>query len=447
MSVESPVAFHVMTKPIGPLCNLDCHYCFYLHKEDLFPESRKPDWRMSDETLDTYVRQYIEAQQVPSIDFAWQGGEPTLLGLDFFRRAVELQQKYCPPGKTVSNAFQTNGVLIDDAWAAFFKEHDFLIGISLDGPRDTHDRYRVDKGGRPSFDKVMNGRGFLVKHGVRHNALCCVNRFNGDRPLDVYRFFRDEGFEWVQFIPIVERRDFETKSPGAEPPPQRTPADFVHDWSVLPLQYGKFLVQIFDEWVRHDVGTIHVQIIEECVTAWMGMEPSLCIFKPTCGRALAIEHNGDLFSCDHFVYDDFKLGNIKDKHIAELATSPFQQKFGTDKLDTLPRYCRECDVRFMCNGGCPKNRFIKTPDGESGLNYLCAGYKRFFGHVDPYMKTIVQLLRSRRPADGIMEIIRQSDQTAAGRAGADSRKGAKKNKRTTKTKKKKTRQKAAKPPF
>jgi uncharacterized protein len=424
-----PVAFHVMVKPIGPICNLDCRYCFYLHKEDLLPEENRQSWRMSPETQEAYIRQYIEAQDVPEIEFAWQGGEPTLLGVDFFRRAVELQQKYCPPGKRIQNAFQTNGVLLDDEWGEFLRENDFLIGISIDGPQAIHDKYRVDKGGRPSWERVMAGREVLVKHGVRHNALVCVNRYNGDRPLETYRFFRDEKFEWVQFIPIVERKDFRENSPGVEPPPQRSPADFVEDWCVLPRQYGRFLIKVFDEWIRNDVGEVFVQIIEEAAAAWIGRGANLCIFRPECGRAMALEHNGDLYSCDHFVYPDFRLGNIHDTHVRELGTQQFQQDFGIDKSRKLTEACRSCQVRFICNGGCPKNRFYTSPSGEPGHNYLCAGYMDFFKHIDPYMRSLGQLLRSGRPAPEIMQMVRQSDEMEAQKQQSSGGKRGRKRKR------------------
>jgi uncharacterized protein len=316
------------------------------------------------------------------------------MGLDFFRKAVALQEKYRKPNMRIKNTFQTNGVLLDDEWCRFFKEHNFLVGLSMDGPRELHDAYRVDKGGKPTFDKVYRALKLLQKHGVEFNILCVVNRINADHPLRVYRFFKNEGVEFIQFIPAVER----------------TPEGGVTEWTVRPEQWGNFLCAIFDEWVRNDVGRIFVQQFEVALEAWLGFEPSLCVHAKTCGNCLAMEHNGDLFSCDHFVFPDYYLGNIMETPMTQLVASPFQRKFGRDKWDKLPRYCRECPVLFACNGGCPKDRFIKTPDGEDGLNYLCAGYKRFFTHIDPYMRLMAQLLRQGQPAWLIMDILRQSEQ-------------------------------------
>ena len=403
---KRPDAFHVMTKPIGAICNIDCKYCYYLEKEQLYPETK--NFRMTDAMLENYVRQYIEAQQVPEIGFAWQGGEPTILGVEFFRKAVALQKKYCPPGKHVTNALQTNGTLLNDEWCQFFRENGFLIGLSIDGPRDLHDYYRVDKGGGPTFDKVTRGLGLLKKHQVEYNTLTVLNRQNSRRPLDVYRFLREHGSGFMQFIPLVERVGA-AGSFAAPPDPagignDSTPAEIspVTPWSVESGQFGEFLCTVFEEWVRNDVGNVFIQLFEVQLAVWMGLPAALCVFAETCGSAMAMEHNGDLFSCDHYVYPQFKLGNIAEKSITELAHSDFQQKFGTDKRDTLPKYCRECEVKFACNGECPKHRFIKTPDGEDGLNYLCAGYKRFFNHVDPYMKQMGELVRAKKPASLIM---------------------------------------------
>lgn len=401
---ERPVAFHVMTKPIGALCNLDCTYCFYLRKEGLYPEERGAAWRMSDEVLEAYVRQYIEAQQVPEVHFAWQGGEPTLLGVDFFRRAVELQRKYRRPGMVIHNAFQTNGTLLDDEWGEFLHQHHFLIGLSLDGPRELHDTYRVNKGQKGTFELVRRGLEVLRRHRVEHNLLCVVNRHNSRQPLAVYRFFRDELDEtFFQFIPAIE-----FISEGG-----------VTDWTVRPEDYGEFLCAIFDEWVRHDVGQRYVQIFDVALRAWCGLDPGLCIFSKTCGNALALEHNGDLYSCDHYVMPHNRLGNILDQPIGDLASGPFQRKFGRDKSDTLPDYCRRCEVRFACNGGCPKDRFIKTPDGESGLSYLCAAYKRFFNHIDPAMKYMAAEIRNQRAPANVMDWMRRRDlpQSAATTVG------------------------------
>ena len=401
-------AFHVMSKPIGPICNLDCHYCFYLEKEKLYKPGES--WKMSDTVLDTYVRDYIQSQDTPEINFAWQGGEPTLLGVDFFEKVVDLQTRYAN-GKKIHNALQTNGTLLDDRWCAFLKQHEFLVGVSIDGPRDLHDAYRVDKKQQPTFDPVFQGIKLLHTHKVEFNTLTVVNRKNSQRPLDVYRFLKSIGSGYIQFIPLVER----TAPPQsfalpmldlASPPvPGETLPDLpVTPWSVEARQYGQFLVEIFDDWVRHDVGKIFVQTFDVALGNWLGAGSGLCVFAEKCGTAMAIEHNGDVYSCDHYVYPDYKLGNILNESLGAMVNSDFQKKFGSDKLDTLPDYCRRCEVRFACNGECPKHRFIRTPDGEPGLNYLCPAYKRFFKHVDPYMKQMAALLRQQRPAAEIMRM-------------------------------------------
>src|SRR5512137_386486 len=393
----APPAFHLLAKPTGAICNLDCAYCFFLDKEALYPGSK---FRMSDEVLEQYIRQLIESHQTDSVNIAWQGGEPTLMGLDFFRRTMTVVEKHRRPGMHFLHTMQTNGTLLDDEWAAFFKEHNFLIGISIDGPRPLHDVYRVDKGGQPTFDRVMRGLHLLQKHGVEYNVLTTVNRVNADYPLEVYRFLRDEvKTDWMQFIPVVERINADGLTlyqQGAT----------VSDRSVQPDQFGRFLITIYDEWVRHDVGKIFVQTFEAALRNWLGMNASgMCVFNETCGTGLAIEHNGDLYSCDHFVEPNYLLGNIQQDHLIELVASPQQLKFGQDKRDTLPRYCRECDVRFACHGECPKNRFIETPDGEPGLNYLCAGFKLFFQHVDFSMKLLAGLVRRGREAKEVMAIL------------------------------------------
>ncbi|MCK5315798.1 MAG: anaerobic sulfatase maturase [Anaerolineales bacterium] len=390
---NAPPAFHLLTKPTGAVCNLDCKYCFFLSKEMLYPGSR---FRMADELLEEYIKQYIEAQQVPQVTIAWQGGEPTLMGLDFFRRSIEYVNKYKKPGMTVEHTIQTNGTKLDDEWCEFFHEHKFLVGLSVDGPRELNDAYRVDKGGQGTFDQVMRGLSYLKKHNVEFNILTTVHAANADYPLEVYRFFRDElGAKFIQFIPIVER-DNET---GFQEGNQVT------DRSVKAEQYGKFLIEIFDEWVRRDVGEVFVQMFDVALGAWVGQPGAVCVFAPTCGNALALEHNGDLYACDHFVEPDYLLGNIKEEHMIDLIASDKQRKFGQDKLDTLPQYCLECEVRFACHGGCPKNRFINTPDGNPGLNYLCAGYRAFFNHVDRPMKIMATLLRQNRAPSEITKII------------------------------------------
>jgi uncharacterized protein len=406
---DAPAAFHLLAKPTGAVCNLDCQYCFFLSKEMLYPGSR---FRMADDLLELYIRQLLEAQRgVPEVTVAWQGGEPTLMGLDFFRRAVALVEKYCGPGQQVLHSMQTNGTKLDDEWGAFLKEHNFLVGLSVDGPREIHDTYRVNKGGAGSFDQVMRGWEALRRHEVDFNILCTVHAANAGSPVEVYRFFRDDlEAEFVQLIPIVERATEETlpladhgwsQRPGGDRPLYTQHGNLVTGRTVRPEQYGEFLIAIFEEWVRRDVGKVFVQMFDVALASWVGMH-TLCVFSPTCGNALALEHNGDLYSCDHFVEPDYLLGNIRDTHLAELVASQRQRQFGQDKQDSLPAYCRDCEVRFACHGGCPKDRFITTPDGEPGLNYLCAGYKMFFHHIDGPMRGMADLIRRGRYADEIM---------------------------------------------
>ncbi|MEW5956985.1 MAG: anaerobic sulfatase maturase [Chloroflexota bacterium] len=385
-----PPAFHIMLKPRGAICNLDCQYCYFLSKELLYPGSR---FRMAHELLAEYTRQYIAAQQVPAVTFAWQGGEPTLMGLDFFELAVELQQKYCRPGMKIYNALQTNGTTLDNDWGRFFHKHNFLVGLSLDGPPEIHNTYRVDKRGRGSFAQVMAGLEILKKHRVEFNILTTVQAANAGHPLEVYRFLRDEaGARFIQFIPIVERAN-ETGFQEGEPVTRR---------SVTGQQYGDFLIAVFDEWVGRDVGRVFVQIFDVSLAAWLGQRPGLCIFEETCGTALALEHNGDLFSCDHYVEPGYRLGNIQEIPLLELVGSAAQRQFGQAKRETLPGDCRECEVRFVCNGGCPKDRILFTPAGEPGLNYLCAGYKAFFTHIDRPMRFMAAELRAGHPPANIM---------------------------------------------
>ncbi len=404
--------FHIMTKPIGPICNLDCSYCYYLEKEKLFPSHRKAaDFRISDATLESFVRQYIQSQPNDVISFAWQGGEPTLMGIEFFRRVVELQKRFCPPEKRVENVLQTNGTLLNSNWCKFFKEHHFLLGLSIDGPRELHDRYRVTRGGKPSFDLVMHGLKLLKDHGVDFNTLTVVHRESAYHALDVYEFLREHGSGYMQFIPVVERFTKSEETELANPPMLKvlSPELKVAPWSVEPLQFGLFLTDMFDQWVRRDVGKIFVQTFDVQLGIWAGRGAGLCIFAETCGGAMALEHNGDLYACDHYVFPEYRLGNIHQQTIREMVESPVQKKFGLDKQNSLPAYCRRCEVRFACNGECPKNRFAVTPDGEPGLNYLCAGYKHFLNHIRPHMEIMAQLINSGRPASGIMQIIAERE--------------------------------------
>ncbi len=394
--------FHIMCKPAGPDCNLRCRYCFYTEKEALF--GRDGPHRMPDDVLEAYVRKYTRAQPGPEVNFAWQGGEPTLMGLDFFRRAVRLQKEHAH-GRQITNSLQTNGILLDREWCEFLAREGFLVGLSIDGPAHIHDAHRIDRGGGPTFEKVRGAMERLQDAGVRYNTLTSVTARAAEHPLEIYEFLRDRGTRFMQFIPIVERAPDERSSrlglQLAEPRPweRDEPAD-VMPWSVGPRQYGEFLSAIFDRWVEADVGSVFVQIFDVSLAAWMGQDPPLCNFARTCGNAMIIEHNGDLYSCDHFVYPDHRLGNILTDPVEQMVEHPAVRNLGSFKWDGLPEQCRDCDVLFICHGGCPKNRFAVTDDGEPGLNYLCEGYGAFFRHIDPQMKTMARLLRQgRAPAE------------------------------------------------
>ncbi len=412
--------FHLLAKPTGAVCNLDCTYCFFLSKEMLYPGSR---FRMADDLLEDYLRQLIEAHAgAPEVVVAWQGGEPTMMGLGFFRRSVELAERYRRPGQRISYTMQTNGTLIDDEWAAFLAARGFLVGLSVDGPADIHDTYRVDKGGKGSFGRVMKGLRALQRHDVEWNALTTVHAANQDRGREVYAFLRDQcGARFMQFIPVVERATRETlaaadagwgeRARGRPLYTQR--GNLVTSRSVSPEGYGRFLIDIFEDWVRRDIGEVYVQMFDVALANWYKQPPGLCVHAETCGLALALEHTGDLYCCDHFVEPAFRLGNIRETRMIDLVTSPRQREFGRAKRDTLPRYCLECDVRFACHGGCPKDRFATTPSGEPGLHYLCPSYKAFFGHIRPAMEAMCALLRAdRAPSD----LVRQY-------AAADARRG------------------------
>jgi len=393
-------SFHVMAKPVGPVCNLDCTYCYYLEKEKLFPKGE--NFRMNPDVLESFIRQHCESQSSPEISFTWQGGEPTLLGVDYFRMVVELENRYAE-GRKVHNALQTNGTQLDREWCRFFRENDFLVGLSIDGPRALHDTYRVDKGGKPSFDRVMRGLDLLKNHSVEFNTLTVVNASNVKHPLKVYDFLRETGSGYIQFIPLVERlparsgSDLTFASPGDPPSP-------VARWSVNADLYGDFLIRIFDRWVSRDVGKVFVQMFDVALGIWSGAGAGLCVFQENCGDAAAIEHNGDLFSCDHFVYPKYRLGNVMNDSLGGMLHSEQQRKFGSAKSESLPKFCRECDVRFACNGECPKHRFLRTPDGEDGLNYLCSAYKKFFRHADPFMRQMTALLRAGRAPKEIVTL-------------------------------------------
>ena len=395
-----------MAKPIGPVCNLRCEYCFYLEKETFYPDGEQ--YRMSDEVLEAYIRQVAEAHaDIPELLFAWQGGEPTLLGIEFFEKALALEKRYAG-GKTVRNTIQTNGTMIDDDWCRFLKKNGFLVGLSLDGPAEVHDRYRRDAGGEGTFAKVMRALKLMKKHGVEFNVLACVNRETSKHPLEVYRWFKDNGVEFIQFIPIVELAPNEETSdlglqlgvpsdPGSEETAAR-----VTDWTVDPEDWGDFLNTIFDEWVRNDVGSVFVMNFEWALVSFIGLQMPACFFSPTCGKAGIIEHNGDVYSCDHYMYPKYRLGNVLTDNLNGMMDSQQQRSFGRLK-EKLPRYCNECRVLKACYGECPKHRFAVTPDGEPGLNYLCGGYKKYFNHVLPYLKAMSDLLNAGKPVSDIMD--------------------------------------------
>lgn len=391
--------FLVFAKPTGPICNLDCRYCYYLEKQSLYP--RGESFRMPDDLLEAFIVQYIEASPARVITFAWHGGEPTILGLDYFRKIVSLQRKHAPPDARIVNGIQTNGTLLDEEWCRFFAAEGFRVGLSLDGPRELHDRYRLTKGHKPTHSKVMHAYRLLKRYGVPCDLLCVVNDQNVRRPKEVYRFFKEIGARYLQFLPIVERA-----GDGG-----------VSSETVPAEAFGSFLSAIFDEWIRHDIGQITIQIFDEAVRPFCGMEHSLCIFRETCGDIPIIEHNGDFFSCDHFVRPEYRLGNIRDTPLLEMQESPAQKAFGEAKRAGLPRYCRECEFLKMCHGGCPKDRFIRTPDGEEGLNYLCAGYKKFFGHARPYLEMMASLWRAGQPVERLKYLVRSAEVRAAPGAG------------------------------
>jgi uncharacterized protein len=404
---QKPFAFSVMLKPIGPICNLNCTYCYYLEKKNLYQDVR--NFKMTDEILENYTKQYIEANKVPLVNFVWQGGEPMLMGVDFFKKALKFQKKYAN-GVKIENIFQTNGTLIDEEFCRLFKDNNFLVGVSIDGPVHLHDNHRLTNSDRGSYRKVMEGIELLHKHQVEFNTLSVVNKVNSYHPLEVYHFLKKIGSGFIQFIPIVERTAI-NPDPGAlklVAPIYGNDARLT-EWSVEPQQYGKFLSSIFDEWVRQDVGKYYVQAFDVTLANWAGENPGLCIFTETCGDAAVMEHNGDLFSCDHFVYNEYKLGNILNNSLGDMMKSDIQKQFGMDKRDKLPRYCFECEYRFACHGECPKHRFMNSPDGQYGLNYLCRAYKMFFSHVHPYMQFMSEELKAKRAPANVMNWIKRMD--------------------------------------
>jgi uncharacterized protein len=406
-----------MAKPFGAVCNLDCSYCYYLEKEKMYDTSER--FRMSEQTLEKFIDEYIASQNVPVIQFIWHGGEPTMLGMDYYKKALDLQNQYSR-GKTIENVLQTNGTLLNDDWCRFFRDNQFLIGISIDGPEHIHDRYRMNKAGKPSFAQVMKGLELLVKHQVEFNTLSVVNDYNALYPLETYRFLKSAGSRYMQFTPIVERiatnvsenamhllPNHLTVLPSYDPAVLRSYGltilrSQLAPWSVKPLDYGRFLCEIFDDWVLHDVGMYFVPTFDSILANWVGSMTSICVHAETCGHAGAIEHNGDLFACDHYVFPEHKLGNIYTDSLVSMMYSPGQIAFGQAKRNALPQQCRECDYLFACNGECPKNRINKTPTGEPGLNYLCSGLRLFYAHVAPYMDFMAEELANERPPANVM---------------------------------------------
>lgn len=400
---------HIVAKPIGPACNLDCAYCFYLEKQALYGTGE--DYRMPDGVLAAFIRSYVEAQPTPVVEFVWQGGEPTLLGVDFFRRVVELQAPFARL-KTISNALQTNGTLLDEEWCRFLKQHNFMVGISLDGPREIHDLYRHDRQGKGSFDAVLRGLKLLQQHGVEYNVMASVARATARQPLEVYHFLKEQEVEFIQFVPLIERlpgageTQLGLNLAGPAVLDRKELNTTVTPWTVMPEEYGDFLIAIYEEWVRQDVGTTFVMNFEWALNAWIGNPSPVCIHAKQCGRSLVIEHNGDLFACDHYVYPHYRLGNILSDDLAGMVEKSCQTGFGVDKENALPRWCRECEVLAACQGGCPKHRFTQSHYDEPGLHYLCTGYKKFFRHIRKYLQAMTTLLEYGYPASEVMQAVK-----------------------------------------
>ena len=402
-NIANPFAkpLYVMLKPAGAHCNLACKYCYYLEKNKLYPTAQRH--LMSDEMLEQFTREYIEAQTMNQVLFTWHGGEPLLRSIDFYRKALSLQQKYAG-GRRIDNVIQTNGTLLTDEWCEFFAQNHWLVGISIDGPQPDHDHYRLTAAGKPSWEKVMQGIKLLKKHGVEWNAMAVVNAYNANHPLEFYRFFKENGCQFLQFTPIVERL---TRHEDGRTLASLADKDEISlsEASVAPEQWGYFLCAIFDEWIRKDVGKIFVEIFDCTLANWMGISPGICAYSKECGHAGVMEHNGDVYSCDHFVFPEYKLGNIRDHSLIDMLYGEQQQEFSRLKHSSLPRQCKECDMEFACHGECPKNRFMKDKYGDSGLNYLCPGYYHYYQHVAPYMDYMKQELMSQRPPSNIMKVV------------------------------------------
>uniref|UniRef100_UPI003FF0F3BD anaerobic sulfatase-maturation protein n=1 Tax=Prevotella sp. TaxID=59823 RepID=UPI003FF0F3BD len=402
-NIANPFAkpLYVMLKPASAHCNLACKYCYYLEKNKLYPTAQRH--LMSDEMLEQFTREYIEAQTMNQVLFTWHGGEPLLRSIDFYRKALSLQQKYAG-GRRIDNVIQTNGTLLTDEWCEFFAQNHWLVGISIDGPQPDHDHYRLTAAGKPSWKKVMQGIKLLKKHGVEWNAMAVVNAYNANHPLEFYRFFKENGCQFLQFTPIVERL---TRHEDGRTLASLADKDEISlsEASVAPEQWGYFLCAIFDEWVRKDVGKIFVEIFDCTLANWMGISPGICAYSKECGHAGVMEHNGDVYSCDHFVFPEYKLGNIRDHSLIDMLYGEQQQEFSRLKHSSLPRQCKECDMEFACHGECPKNRFMKDKYGDSGLNYLCPGYYHYYQHVAPYMDYMKQELMSQRPPSNIMKVV------------------------------------------
>lgn len=394
---------YIMLKPAGSLCNLRCKYCYYLEKGQLYKEDKHQV--ISDDLLERFIRDYIESQTTPQVLFTWHGGETLMRPVSFYRKALELQRRYAR-GRQIDNCIQTNATLLNDEWCRFFKENNFLVGVSIDGPQEFHDEYRKTPTGGPSFQKVMKGINLLNKYGVEWNALAVVNDFNADYPLDFYHFFKEIGCRYIQFTPIVERRvqrpDGLSLAPGMQEEGQ------LIDFSVTPVQWGNFLCTIFDEWVRNDVGNYYIQLFDATLANWVGYPPGICTMAEECGHAGVMEWNGDVYSCDHFVYPEHRLGNIAERSLYQLMNSDKQRQFSQNKKNRLPQQCRECPWLFACHGECPKNRFVKDAYGNPGLNYLCSGYRQFFEHVAPYMDFMKDQLMAQRPPANVMEWAKKS---------------------------------------